>query len=153
MTYPKIKSKKGFTLIEVMIALAILAFCLTGMLLTYIGLLALNETSRNLTLATNVAQIKLEELRNQSFDTLNNFNGNTFDVTGFAAGNAKGRIEVENTNYADLKQVRLVISWKQRGGRLVGEDVNLNGALNVGEDKNGNARLDSPAEVISFIAK
>ncbi|MEW6170402.1 MAG: prepilin-type N-terminal cleavage/methylation domain-containing protein [Candidatus Omnitrophota bacterium] len=147
------QSLKGFTLIEVMMALAILAFCLTGMLLTYIGLLALSETSRNLSLAVNVAQTKVEELRNQPFDSLVNFNGTTFDVPGFAAGSAKGRIEVTDTDYADLKQVRIVSCWRQRGGRLIGEDVNLNGVLNDGEDQNGNNILDSPSEVISFIAR
>lgn len=146
-------SRKGFTLVEVMMALAILTFCLTGMLLTYIGLLALSETSRNLSLAVNVAQTKLEELRDQPFDSLVNFNNTTFDVSGFAAGSAKGRIEVTNAGYADLNQVRIVVSWRQRGGRIIGEDINLNGVLNGGEDNNNNTILDSPSEVISFIAR
>lgn len=152
------QKKKGFTLIELMVALAILAFCLTGLLLTYIGMLVLNETTRNLTIATNAAQTELEKLRNQSnqplgFDSLVNFNGATFDVPGFIAGNAKGRIEVANAGYADLNQVRIVVSWKQRGARIIGEDTNLNGVLNAGEDQNGNGILDSPAEIISFIAR
>ena len=33
----------------------------------------------------------------------------------------------------------------------MGEDTNINGALNAGEDANGNGVLDSPVEMTTYI--
>lgn len=55
----------------------------------------------------------------------------------------------------NLKEARVVVSWKQRLGRIIGEDINLNGELDTGEDKTGghSGELDSPCEIISAFAK
>ncbi len=146
-------SKKGFTLIEVLLAGAILAFCLCGLLLTYINMFILSDLARDLTLATNAVQAKMEELKKTSYAGLLAFNGVTFDIAGFASSNAKGLIEVTNNlGYVDLTRLRIVISFKSRG-RLIGEDNNLNGALDSGEDANCNGRLDSPIELVTLIAQ
>ena len=54
-------------------------------------------------------------------------------------------------DYSDLKYVRLVASWQQMSGRMVGEDVNLDGVLQASEDVNGNTWMDSPAELVVLI--
>lgn len=144
---------KGFSLIEIMFTAGILALVLCGLLLIYINLFLLGDISRQLTLATNATQAKMEEIRNTNFDSLANLNGTTFDIDGFSVGNAKGVIEVTDTAYTDLKRVRLVVSFRQKGERIIGEDKNFNGSLDIGEDTNANGRLDSPVEMVSLIAK
>ncbi len=47
--------------------------------------------------------------------------------------------------------VTVTFCWRQSNGRLMGEDSNLNGALNTGEDVNGNGTIDSPVQLIAYI--
>lgn len=167
-------SDKGFTLIELLLAFSILVFCLCGILLTHIQMFILSDLSRDLTLATNAMQAKMEEIKKVNFDCLfistptpcaspasvcpcvcNNAcfsHQETFNLEGIAEG--KGRIEIETvTGYTDLKRIRLVASFKSRG-RLIGEDKNLDGDLDTGEDTLiANNRLDSPVEVVTLIAR
>ncbi len=152
----------GFTLIELLLTINILAFCLCGVLLTYINMFILSDLSRDITLATNSLQAKMEEIKKTNFDNLSSLNGTTFNIAGFASSDAKGRIEVYNvtlrpTPTETLKRVRIVVCFKSRG-RIIGEDKNLNGILDSGEDKNmpgedGYNRLDSPMELLTLIAK
>jgi prepilin-type N-terminal cleavage/methylation domain-containing protein len=156
--------KKGLTLIEVLFAAAIMAFCLSGLLLTYINLFVLTDLSRDFTSVTNALQAKMEEIKNVAFANLTALNNTTFNVM---AGNStdvigRGMIEVSdigdpftNTTYTDLKKVRTVISFKSRS-RVIGEDKDLDGILDPGEDDavygaNGTNRLDSPVEAITII--
>jgi len=145
-------SNNGLTLVELLLTLTILAFCLTGILLTYVNMFMLSDLARNLTLATNSTQEKMEEIRRTNFDSLLALNATTFNLTGFSSFDAKGLIEVTNTTYADLKRVRITASFKSRL-KIIGEDQNLNGVLNSGEDLNGNGRLDSPLELVTLIAR
>ena len=145
-------SNKGFSLIEVLFAAGILAFVLCGLLVMYVNLFLFGDISRQTTLAVNAAQAKLEELKNTNFDSI--ISG-TFTVNGFAAADAMGVVEVANAApYSDLKIVRVVISFRQQGQRIVGEDRNLNGVWDAGEDTMiNNSRLDSPIEVVTLISK
>ncbi|MBM3248388.1 MAG: type II secretion system protein [Candidatus Omnitrophica bacterium] len=57
--------------------------------------------------------------------------------------------------YGQIKEARVIVSWKQRLGDVIGEDINLNGQFDTGEDKPGGRalELDSPCELISAFAK
>lgn len=148
-------TKRGFTLLEAVLAAAILAFCLCGLLLTYANLLVLADLSRDFTLATNALQEKMEEVKKTDYGSLA-LGGSAFNLTdyGFPYADSKGNITVGSAVYNDLKSVRLTASFKSRG-RTIGEDANFNGQLDAGagEDANGNGRLDSPAEVVTLIAR
>ena len=157
----EIKSKRkrfkisltGFTLIELLLAFSILVFCLCGLLLTYIQMFVLTDLSRDLTLATNAVQAKMEEIKKANFDSLLSLNGTTFDLAGFSSSDAKGRVEVVSTAYSDLMRVRIAASFRSRN-RVIGEDANLDGDLDTGEDTFiSNSRLDSPMELVTLIAR
>lgn len=144
--------KKGFTLVEVLIGVGILAFCLCGILVSYINMFILSDLARDITLATTAVQDQMENIKKMSFDSLSVLNSTTFAIAGFSAGNARGRIEVTDSSYTDLKRVRIIACFKSRQ-RVIGEDTNLNGALDGGEDANGNGRLDSSVEVVTLISR
>jgi len=144
-------NRKGFSLLEVMFASTILIIVLVSLLYTYITCFELNEFSRNLTLANNALQGQMELIRETPFANLEStWDGQTFTLDGFTGTQATGAIEVYDivADYTDLKYVRLVASWQQVSGRIVGEDTNLDGVLQVGEDVNGNTWMDSPAELV-----
>lgn len=154
--------KSGFTLIEVLFTFGILAFCICGVLLTYLQMLILTDLSRDLTLATNAVVAKMEELKKTSYDNLLALDGSVFDINGFTGADAKGRIEVSDVTVRSpsptetLKKARIVVCFKSRG-RVIGEDRNLNGRWDAGEDQNGTGyaagRLDAPIELVTLIAK
>lgn len=150
-------SDKGFTLIEVLVAAAILVFCLCGLLATYVNMFFLQDLARDFTLATNAVQAKMEEVKRTDFTQLTQAKTGPFNLTdyGLPITESKGRLEVEENfgGYtSNLTRVRLIASFKSRG-RIIGEDSNLNGILNSGEDTNTNGRLDSPVELVTLIAK
>lgn len=151
--------KAGFTLMELMFACAILLIAIGGLLGTYVLCFNLNETAKNLTLATNAIQQKLEEIRDYQFeDIASHYDNTTFDITEFSNQNAKGSVVVYYET-PDLLLVVVSVSWRQRGGRIIGEDngrgggIALNGYLDGGEDLNNNNTLDSPAIISVIMAK
>lgn len=66
----KSRSKKGFVLPEVMLAAAIAAFAICGILLMYITAMDLIRTSKNASVATNYAQGIMEQVRNTPFKNI-----------------------------------------------------------------------------------
>lgn len=144
---------RGFTLIEVMIATAILVTVLCGILATYIACFELITTSQNLTLAVNSAQKKIEEIRDYTFSGIfADYNGTTFVVDEIAAGNSRGIVYVDNSD-SDLLEITISVCWRQRGNRIIGEDLDLDGSLDAGEDSNANGIIDSPAQLITLITQ
>jgi len=143
----------GFTLLEVLFASAIMAACISGLLLTYINLLTLTDLTRFFTVATNAASRKIEEIKRLPYGTIADYNNTTFNVADFyPPEDAIGRVEVANTTNttgAFLKRIRVVVCFRTRG-RVIGEDKNLNGALDSGESPD--SRLDSPVEIVTYVA-
>ena len=148
-----VMKNKGFTLLELMIAAGVLIVALSGLLAIFTNLLSLNENSRKLTIAMAACQDKLEEIRNSNFSTLYaTYNNASFDPAGFTVGQAKGNVSINNSN-PNLLQVFVSVSWRTRSNRVIGEDTNLNGVFEAGEDSNPNGRLDSPAAIATLMSK
>lgn len=147
----------GFTLVEVMIAVTILAVASGGLIAAFTGCFTVNEGARNSTIAINGAQKKMEEIRNYDFDDIySDYNGATFEVAGLheeGSENKEGSIVVDNTN-SNLLKVTVTVCWKQKDGRIFGEDSDLDGILDAGEgeDSNENGKLDSPVQLVTWMA-
>lgn len=63
-------SRRGFTLVEVMISVGVLAFVIVGLLQLFVYCSTLADAAGNMTLAVNEAQTKMEEIRNYDFDRI-----------------------------------------------------------------------------------
>lgn len=145
--------RRGMTLLELSIGAAVLIVALVGLLVIFFRNLALNENSRDLTLAIYAIQEKLEEIRNTTFSAIySTYNGMRFEPAGFSSEDAEGSISINNSN-PNLLQVSIEVSWRESTNRVVGEDKNLNGLLDAGEDLNGNVQIDSPARVVTLMAQ
>jgi type II secretory pathway pseudopilin PulG len=132
-------SHRGLTLAELLLASAILAFALVGLLALFVNCLFLNETNRNLTLAYSAIQAKMEELKNVSFTDLNTYNGITFNLNGFSSGRGSGKITVSSEGGAtNLKRIRIVACFMS-GNKLVGDSLS-------------NCQ-NSPAELVTLIVR
>ncbi|MBI5554451.1 MAG: prepilin-type N-terminal cleavage/methylation domain-containing protein [Elusimicrobia bacterium] len=56
-----------------------------------------------------------------------------------------------SVGYDRLLEVVITVCWRAKDGRIIGEDTNLNGVLDAGEDMNANSELDSPVKFRGFI--
>jgi len=139
----------GFSLAEILLAVAILAFALCGILAMHTTCLVLMATSKNVNIATNAAQGLIEEIRTTPFtQIISDYDGLKFIVN--AIPSSMGVVYVDDTN-PELLVVTVSVCWKQ-GNKIIGEDTNLNGVLNTGEDANHNGIIDSPVELVTRVA-
>ncbi len=138
----------GFTLVEIVLAVAILGSVLCAILAIYASCFTLATTSKNVNISTNAALSLIEEIRSSPFDNImDDYNGLNFIVNDILL--SRGVIFVDDTN-ADLLEVTVAVCWRQ-GNRVIGEDANLNGTLDAGEDINGNGIIDSPVKFVTRV--
>lgn len=141
---------RAFTLIELMVAAVVFILAFVGILLSYLKCLELNEISKNSSLAVRATKGRLEEIRNKTFNQIKaSYNNVPFTAAGLSG---MGVSYVDDTD-PNLLKITVTFCWKQYSGLIVGEDKNLNGQLNAGEDKNGNNLLDSPTTMVSYVYK
>lgn len=120
---------KGFTLSELLLAAAILAFVLAGLLALFIKCLSLNDSNRNLTVAVTHAQYIMEEIKdaceqNFALAQANITNGN-WNLSRAQLQSAPYNLSALNdetistavTQSANPLGVSVTVSWKDANGR------------------------------------
>ncbi len=144
-------NKLGFSLVEVILATAILASALVGILGTYVTCLVLMTTSQNVNAATNAAQGIIEEIRSTPFtQVVDDYNGMVFTVNDIPF--SARVVYVDDSVNAEFLDVTVSICWRQ-GNRIIGEDTNLNGVLDAGEDTiEANGIIDSTVQLKTRVA-
>jgi len=101
--------KRGFSLFELMIAVAIILTVLVGSLLAFVQLMLLNESSRNLVLAANDAQYVLEQMKNEAYDDLALYAAPTFNNL------ASETVSLTRAIGTNIATVTVDINWQERG--------------------------------------
>lgn len=136
----RLRSNKGISMVEVLVATLVLLPILTVVMQNFIRCMEMNEKAQQTSLAVWAERSRATAIERTPFNQIAaTYNNTTFTVPGL---NGAGATYVEAPD-PDLLTVHLSFSWRDRRGRLTGEDVNLNGQLDAGEDTNGNGRLDS----------
>ena len=149
------KGKQGFTLIELILVIGIIAFILIEMVQLYIYSTQQAVMAGNKTIAINLAQGKIEEIRDHNYDSIAtdySSGGSPGATFTFSELDGIGTVSVDNSN-TELLVFKVSVSWRDKYNRIVGEDTNLNGQLDAGEDANGNGELDSPVTLMSMITR
>lgn len=123
-SHKTLNSKNGFTLAEIILAVAILAFTLASLLSLFVSCMLLNDASRNLTQATGHAQFVLEEIRNTAFRSIaskiNNDHEWDWDssaITAKGLSALKSESVVTQVSGSDPLDVAVMVSWQDRSGR------------------------------------
>jgi len=105
-----IRSSGGFSLVEVLVAIGIFAFAMLGLAIGAVTITRANFTSQYHTVATNVAQDVLEQIRSLPFAAVNcvgicDFGSQTFQNVNFA------RTWTVNPATATFKQINVTVAW------------------------------------------
>lgn len=117
---------RGFSLAEILLAVAILAFVLVGLLALFINCLVLNESNRNLTVATTHVQYIMEEIRDMDFTQLESkINNGDWDLNAGQIQSAPYNLTAlsNETTDTDVTQsgnplgVSVVVHWNDKGQR------------------------------------
>ena len=110
---------KGFTLIEVLIAMLLFVTTFVVLLGIYVAIAGLRESSRNMTQAMADVRSVVEQMRNLSVGGLNNITGT--DWTQWALDNNLTTLDNEalTVGYtnpaADPLDITVRIDWQERG--------------------------------------
>lgn len=142
--------KGGFTLAEMLIAIFVLTLTIAGVLLTFVRCLELAEVSANTNTAMEAVRGRMEMVKESPFSNMEA----TFDGQTFAVADLNGiGVSYVDPDAADsqLLWITVSVSWQQKNGLIVGEDQNLNGILDPGEDADGNTYLSSPAQLVTAV--
>lgn len=110
--------RKGFTIIEAVVAVAILSIAFVAIIQIFPGTIGLNTNSKRLTVATHLAQQKLEEFvaTPYSYISLESDPSFTnFTESGFYDFAWKAKITQEDT---DLKKIEVTVSWDNQKGSI-----------------------------------
>ena len=148
-----LNSKKGFTLIEVLIALTILAIGLLGVALMQVTSISGNTFSREMSVATELGQDMLEQLRTLRYTSSTTDNallgGNHPDNTDVADGLAVGvgnaniidergltvgpliytrtwRV-TDGTPAANMKAIDVTVTWTEKGAAATIRSITITG--------------------------
>ena len=102
---------KGFSLIELMAAVAILAMVIFGIFLAFsTGFQGMADT-RDRTVATNYAREAMEDIKNMDFDLITNENLSTPETIDEKFTRV---VSVTDEVVGELKKATTTVSWKNR---------------------------------------
>ncbi|MBW2040083.1 MAG: type IV pilus modification protein PilV [Deltaproteobacteria bacterium] len=107
----RLKDTKGFTLLEVLITLIILSVGLLGLASMQIMAVKGNSFGQQMTVASTLAQNKLEELRKANFDSIANGNDTYSDQINGVSYTRQWTVQ-DDTPEVDAKTVVIAVSWE-----------------------------------------
>ncbi len=114
------RRRRGFSLLEVMIALAVIAIALFAALSMIVQTASSKENMREQEIAKEAASAKIEEIKARTFGEIYaTYNGAAFTVVGLNAptgtGRGLGSVAIDATN-PNLFEITITIRWKGTQG-------------------------------------
>jgi hypothetical protein len=123
----KLKSSRGFTIMEVALAATVLALTLTGMIEVVESGSQMLDLSRKQTIASQILDDEIHQLRLQSWTTVLSYASSSsvpISTTFSSAAQANfictrnvSVVKTDSGGYTDLVQVQFIITWTGIAGR------------------------------------
>lgn len=108
------KTESGFTLIEVIVTATFLGIVVVSLAQLFISTEGINRESRNVAIATQLAQKKIETLRNTSFASLTAGTENFSSELPPALGAPKSASTVTTDEELGLKRIEVKIQYYEK---------------------------------------
>jgi type IV pilus assembly protein PilV len=102
----RMRNNKGFTLIEIMIAIFILVVALLGVAGVTVSVINGNAFSKEITSASTLAQDKMEELKDTAYGSI---------ASGSDTNSIYTRTWTVTSPITDSKTIVVVVSWSRSG--------------------------------------
>jgi len=104
------KNIKGFTLIEILVAMIVFAVGLLSFFALNVAIMKANVSAKMITAATNLAQEKIETLKNTSYASITNQT-----ETNIGLNNAFTRTTTvqDNVPQTNMKTVTVEVKWQE----------------------------------------
>lgn len=116
----RVKRKKGYSIAEIIIVLAVMAIMVSGVLPIFLNVMVANISSKNFSNAYKIADSKIEEYRNTPFL---NIESEEFDIPELADADGHGSLtvteEVDGVAAEGIKKLDLTISWNYKRERNI----------------------------------
>ena len=120
-THDFLRRKGGFTLLEALTAMTILAFCAAALFASlYLGFNLVNDIRENI-IASSIIQQKMEDLRKTFFASMPVYGESTFTNSSLSKlYNSSAKVNVDQ--YADANIIRVVVTvtWYSRLNTTMG---------------------------------
>lgn len=114
-----LRQRQGFTLNEVLLAIALIAIGILGFSMNTVGVIRGNQISNSVTVATNLAQAKLEEIKAQTSwtDVIGAADpNNPLAETGATGGKFNRTWTIKDAaGLSNLKEISVQVSWEEYG--------------------------------------
>ncbi len=115
VSYKKVLKQQGFTVVEVMMSIGIFGLIMPSIILGVVGVARLNDRAADLTRANIIAEQKLEVLRSQGFNTLNNGTIDFTDELNLSFTEPRSATYTVTTLSPGVKQIDLNIQYTDAG--------------------------------------
>ena len=117
-------NKRSFTLVELLVTVAVAVLVIGGVLISLINSMILNEYNQKFTIAMNIARAQLEEVISErsNFDSIAPLTDTRLML---ASDRIDGRCRIAVTpvdgSSGELKTVIVSVCWRGRAGRIIGD--------------------------------
>ncbi len=113
---------KGFTLIEIMVAITLLSIGLLGMAGLTVGITRGNRLSSEVTTATALAQAKMEDIKRVGYSGATSSAEDYNAISGYALYKRDTVIDVD-TPELGMKTVTITVSWNSDNSSIAVETI------------------------------
>ena len=140
------RDHRGFTIPELMMACFVLQALFVGAIVTIVKCMEYSDLARHQSQALASVRTRMMQIENTPYAQV----FATYHDTNFTAAglNGLGKILVDDSD-PSLLTITTTFCWRERSGRVIGEDSDLDGVLDAGEDKNANGRIDSSVQIVT----